>query len=74
MPYGSEPAGFYLAAQDWMPDTTRAANGEFNQYAPCQHNSEGGYGDLDVDGGDVGDFIAEFGRGGFNKPCPNCKN
>jgi hypothetical protein len=72
-PYPLEDPGFYLAAQDWMPDTVRAANGEFNKYTPCAHNSFGVYGDQNVDGGDVGDFIAEFGRSGFNKPCPTCK-
>ena len=69
-----EPNGFYLAVKDWMPDTARVADGEYNAFDPCNHNSEGGYGDLDVDANDVTEFLQEFGRGGFNKPCPNCKN
>jgi len=68
-----EPSGFYLAAKDWVPDTARVADGEFNEWDPCNHNSEGGYGDLDVDANDVTDFLNEFGRGAFFQPCPTCE-
>jgi hypothetical protein len=65
---------FTLDIADWMPDTARVANGEYNQWAPCGHNTAGGYGDLSVAANDVSDFLAEFGRSNFNQPCPNCKN
>ena len=64
----------HLAAKDWMPDTARVADGEFNQYVPCAHNSAGAYGDQNVDALDVGDFLNEFGRSIFSMPCPTCKN
>jgi hypothetical protein len=76
----TEPAGtcgapgFCLAVRDWMPDTDRVADGEFNQYTPCAHNSAGGYGDVNVDANDVTDFLGEFGRSVFSQPCPTCKN
>ena len=67
-------SGFNLAVRDWMPDTARVADGETNEWGPCAHNSEGGYGDVDVDANDVTDFLNEFGRGQFFQPCPTCKN
>jgi len=70
----AEPPGFYVAAKDWMPDTDRVADGEFNEWTPCAHNSAGGYGNLDVGANDVTDFLSTFGRSVFNQPCPNCKN
>ena len=66
--------GLNVDVSDWMPDTARAADGEYNQYDLCAHNSAGGYGDLNVDANDVGDFLAEFGRSVFSRPCPTCKN
>jgi hypothetical protein len=70
----ADPPGFYLAVKDWMPDTARVADGEFNQYDPCAHNSAGAYGDQNVDANDVGAFLEEFGRSVFSMPCPTCKN
>ena len=64
---------FTLDVSDWMPDTARAADGEYNQHPPCGHNTAGGYGDVNVDANDVGNFLAEFGRSVFSRPCPNCK-
>jgi hypothetical protein len=65
--------GLILDVNDWMPDTDCSVAGSYNEYSPCAHNSDGsGCTDVDVDGGDVGDFLAEFGRSGFVKPCPNC--
>ena len=66
--------GLNVDLSDWMPDTDRVANGEYNQHPPCAHNSAGGYGDVNVDANDVGDFLAEFGRSVFSQPCPTCKN
>ena len=66
--------GLNLDVSDWLPDTARAAAGEFNQFAACGHNTAGGYGDLSVAANDVSDFLAEFGRSNFFEPCPNCKN
>ena len=70
----ADPPGFYLAAKDWMPDTARVADGEYNQWLPCLHNSAGAYGDQSVAANDVSDFLEEFGRSTFFQPCPNCKN
>ena len=64
---------FTLDVSDWMPDTARAADGEYNEFVPCAHNSAGGYGDVNVDANDVTDFLNEFGRSVFNQPCPTCK-
>jgi hypothetical protein len=72
--FPADPPGFYVAIKDWVPDTARVADGEHNDNVPCAHNSYGGYGDLNVDAGDVGDFLSEFGRSMFKEPCPNCKN
>jgi len=66
--------GLNLDVSDWLPDTARVATGEYNQYVPCGHNTAGGYGDVNVDANDVGDFLAEFGRSVFSRPCPTCKN
>jgi len=65
---------FTLDVSDWMPDTARVATGEFNQFALCAHNSAGLYGDQNVDANDVTDFLEEFGRSIFSRPCPTCKN
>ena len=65
---------FSLDIADWMPDTARVADGEHNQFDPCAHNSWGGYGNVNVDANDVGDFVQEFGRSVFSRPCPTCKN
>jgi hypothetical protein len=62
-----------LAAKDWVPDTARVADGEYNMHAPCGHNTAGAYGNLNVDANDVTDFLNEFGRSTFFQPCPNCK-
>jgi hypothetical protein len=74
-PFGSCSVvpGFCLAARDWVPDTDRVADGEYNVNSPCGHNTAGGYGDQNVAADDVQDFLAEFGRSTFNKPCPTCK-
>lgn len=64
---------FTVDVSDWLPDTARAADGEYNQYEPCGHNTAGGYGNVNVDANDVGDFLQEFGRSVFSRPCPNCK-
>ena len=64
---------FTLDIADWMPATARAGDGEYNQWDPCMHNSAGLYGDQNVAADDVSDFLAEFGRSTFNKPCPACK-
>ena len=58
---------------DWLPDTGRVADGDFNGGDPCAHNSAGGYGDQSVAANDVADFLDEFGRSNFFEPCPNCK-
>jgi hypothetical protein len=67
--------GDLLNLSDFMPNAGGACNaaGEYNQYEACAHNSAGGYGDLNVDANDVGNFLAEFGRSVFSRPCPNCK-
>jgi hypothetical protein len=69
-------SGNLLNLSDFMPNGGGACNaaGEYNQYPPCLHNSWGGYGNLNVDANDVGDFLEEFGRSVFSRPCPNCKN
>jgi hypothetical protein len=67
-------AGLTLNLSDFLPDTARVADGETNANDSCAHNSEGGYGDLDVDANDVTEFLNEFGRMGVFKVCPNCKN
>ena len=66
--------GLNVDVSDWMPDTARVVDGEYNDFAPCGHNTAGGYGDVNVDANDVTDFLNEFGRSVFNKPCPTCKN
>jgi hypothetical protein len=66
--------GLNLDISDWLPNTDRVADAEYNQYDPCAHNSWGGYGNVNVDANDVGNFLAEFGRSVFSRPCPNCKN
>jgi hypothetical protein len=65
--------GLNIDVNDWMPDTDRVADGEYNSHYPCSHNSAGGYGDLNVDAMDVNDFLAEFGRNHLARGCPNCK-
>lgn len=72
----SDAGGSPINLSDYMPDAGGdcTAAGEFNQYDPCLHNSFGGYGNLNVDANDVGNFLAEFGRSVFSRPCPNCKN
>jgi hypothetical protein len=65
--------GLNVDVSDWLPNTARVADGEYNQYETCYHNSAGGYGDVNVDANDVGDFLAEFGRSVFSRPCPTCK-
>jgi len=65
--------GLNLDVNDWLPDTARVADGEYNHYPPCLHNSAGGYGDQSVAADDVGDFLNEFGRNNFDFRCPNCK-
>ena len=69
-------SGNLLNLSDFMPNGGGACNaaGEYNQHPPCLHNSWGGYGNLNVDANDVGDFLEEFGRSVFSRPCPNCKN
>ena len=64
---------FTLDIADWMPDTARTAYGEYNQGDPCMHNSAGPFGDQNMAADDVSDFLNEFGRSTFNKPCPACK-
>jgi hypothetical protein len=66
--------GLNVDVNDWLPDTARAADGEYNHNTPCLHNSAGRYGDQNVDANDVADFLNEFGRSHFNNQCPNCKN
>ena len=66
--------GLNLDVSDWLPNTDRVAAGEYNQHPPCAHNSWGGYGNVNVDANDVGEFLNEFGRSVFSRPCPNCKN
>jgi hypothetical protein len=66
-------AGLKLDISDWLPDTDRVADGEYNPHDECKHNSAGGYGNLNVDANDVGDFLNEFGRLIFWNDCPNCK-
>ena len=72
----SNAGGTPINLSDYMPNSGGActAAGEFNQHDPCLHNSFGVYGNLNVDANDVGDFLAEFGRSVFSRPCPNCKN
>ena len=69
--------GLNVDIADWMPDTARAADGEYNDFDPCGHNTVGGYGDQNVDANDLSDFLAEFGRSiyclGCGGSCPNCK-
>lgn len=69
-------SGDLLNLSDFLPDAGGDCNaaGEFNQYDPCPQNSAGGYGDLNMDALDVGDFLSTFGRSVFSQPCPNCKN
>ena len=67
-------SGLNLDISDWLPDTARVADGEYNSHYPCAHNSAGGYGDGNVDAMDVGDFLSEFGRNFFTRRCPTCKN
>jgi len=65
--------GLFLDVNDWMPNNDCSVAGSFNSNDPCYHNSEGsGCGDVDVDAGDVADFLSEFGRSPFSRPCPNC--
>jgi len=66
-------AGLNLDISDWLPDTDRMADGEYNSHYPCAHNSAGGYGDVNIDANDVGDFLSEFGRTIFWHRCPNCE-
>ena len=68
-------SGFDLAALDWMPDTARVADGLVTDEATCEYNQNfdaGAYGDVDVDGGDLADFLTQFGRGFYDRPCPGC--
>ena len=66
-------SGLNLDISDWLPDTARVADGEYSPYNECQHNSAGGYGDLNVSANDVSDFLSEFGRTIFWNYCANCK-
>jgi hypothetical protein len=66
-------AGLNLDISDWLPDTARVADGEYTWHDDCQHNSAGGYGDLNVSADDVSDFLSEFGRTLYWNDCPNCK-
>jgi hypothetical protein len=69
--------GITIDVNDWLPDTDRVADGDFNGGPPCSHNSAGGYGDQSVAADDVSDFLNEFGRNiyclGCGGGCPNCK-
>jgi hypothetical protein len=66
--------GLFLDVCDWLPNNPDCSvAGSYNQYPPCRHNSDGsGCSDVDVDAGDVADFLTEFGRSPFSRPCPNC--
>jgi hypothetical protein len=72
----SDEGGSPINLSDFLPNAGGNCNaaGEFNDNDPCFHNSAGPYGDLNVDALDVTDFLAEFGRSVFSRPCPNCKN
>ena len=62
-------AGFPCAeVSDVVPNTGMADARHGN--LDCVMNPNG---DQGVDGSDVGVFLAEFGRSGFNNPCPVCK-
>ena len=65
--------GLNVDVNDWLPDTDRAADGEYNQYTECGYNVVGPYGEQNVGAEDVDGFLSEFGRSSFNQPCPNCK-
>jgi hypothetical protein len=67
--------GFDLAVHDWLPDTARVAVGQASGLADCDYNQQldgGNYGDVDVDGGDLANFLSEFGRGFYKNPCQGC--
>jgi hypothetical protein len=72
----SDEGGSPINLSDFLPNAGGNCNaaGEFNDNDSCFHNSAGPYGDLNVDALDVTDFLAEFGRSVFSRPCPNCKN
>jgi hypothetical protein len=69
---GCSPQGLTCAeVSDVIPDTgvTDASGGDANTY--CETNPDG---DEDVDGNDLTKFLEDFGRGSYDRPCPNCRN
>jgi hypothetical protein len=58
---------------DVIPDNgaglADASGGDANTY--CETNPDG---DEDVDGNDLTKFLEDFGRGSYDRPCPNCRN
>jgi hypothetical protein len=64
--------GFNLAVRDWMPDTDRSVQGVYNDQLVCKYNQDKPYADVDVDGDDLSKFLTDFGRGFYDRPCPNC--
>jgi hypothetical protein len=56
---------------DVVPDAglADASGGDANTY--CETNPDG---DEDVDGNDLTKFLEDFGRGTYDRPCPNCRN
>jgi len=63
--------GLVLNLADYVPNTGLGkATGEYNQYAFCKHNVNE---DQGVDAIEVTDFLTEFGRSQYSRPCPTCK-
>ena len=62
--------GLNLDISDWLPNTARVADGEFNQYSICVADFTG---DGGVDGTDVSILLNDWGRSQFSQPCPSCQ-
>ena len=63
-------SGYTLNLSDYLPDSARAADGEYNQYSICMADLNG---DGSVQSEDVVYMLNEFGRSPFSMPCPSCK-
>ena len=62
--------GLNLDVSDWLPDTARVADGDFNQYSTCIADLNG---DGAVDAPDVTLLLNDYGRWQLDRPCPSCQ-
>jgi hypothetical protein len=65
--------GLVLNLADFAPNTG-VATALHNNFIPCGHNTEGGYGDVSVASDDVTNFLTETGRNPYNNACPGCRS